>query len=79
MTDNPAVRRLRVLPTGTRVVVRYRLETGGATDALGELLAVGPDSCTVRTRRGETSIAFADVLLAKPVPPPPARRSPPPG
>lgn len=67
---------LRALPLGTRVVVRYRLhgETHAATDALGDLVAVDAAWCTVATRRGEISIAMADILLAKTVPPPPAPR-----
>ena len=65
--------RLRTLPPGTRVVVRYLIE-GGATDALGDLLEVTDDRCTVRTRRGDVVIALAGIVAAKPVPPPPARR-----
>lgn len=66
----------RALPLGTRVVVRHRLhgEQHGATDALGELVAVDAVSCTVATRRGEVVIALADIVAAKPVPPPPAPR-----
>ncbi|WP_111765645.1 ferrous iron transport protein A [Nakamurella deserti] len=67
--------RLRSLPTGTRVVIRYLIE-GGATDALGDLLEVGEDRCTVRTRRGDVVIALAGIVAAKPVPPPPVRRPP---
>jgi hypothetical protein len=67
--------RLAVLPRGTRVVVRYRIE-GGFTDALGDLLDVSPDRCTVRTRRGDIGIATDSIVAAKPVPPPPARRPP---
>lgn len=65
--------RLRALPTGTRVVVRYLIE-GGATDALGDLLEVTDDRCTVRTRRGDVVIVLAGIVAAKPVPPPPPRR-----
>jgi len=75
MPDNPAVRRLRSVPAGTRVVVRSRIP-GGFTDALGELTAIDERSCTVRTRRGEVVIDLADVALAKPVPPPPPPRYP---
>ena len=67
---------LRALPLGTRVVVRYRLHGAehGATDALGDLVAIGDGSCTVATRRGEVVISLADILMAKTVPPPPAPR-----
>ena len=67
---------LRELPLGTRLVVRYRLhgEEHGATDALGELVALDAVSCTVATRRGEVVIAMADIVAAKRVPPPPAPR-----
>ena len=67
----------RALPLGTRVVVRYRLhgEQHGATDALGELVALDAVSCTVATRRGEIVIAIGDIVAAKPVPPPPAPRT----
>ncbi|MGM1030439.1 MAG: ferrous iron transport protein A [Actinomycetota bacterium] len=67
---------LRALPIGTRVVVRYRLhdDEHSATDALGDLVAVGADRCTVATRRGEVVIAMADIVMAKTVPPPPAPR-----
>jgi hypothetical protein len=60
---------------GTRVVVRYQIE-GGFTDALGELVAVGMDSCTVRTRRGDVVVPLPAVAAAKEVPPAPPRRGP---
>jgi N-acetylglutamate synthase len=65
------------LRVGSRVVVRHRLPDGSASDALGEL--VGADGTTLRvaTRRGEVAVARADVIAAKPVPPPPARPGPP--
>ncbi|OMH35092.1 hypothetical protein [Tersicoccus sp. Bi-70] len=68
---------LATLPLGTRVVVRYRIEDDvhGATDALGELVARQPDTCTVRTRSsGDVVITLADVTAARTVPPPPAPR-----
>jgi hypothetical protein len=66
---------LQSLSEGTRVVVRYR--TGGQlTDALGDLIALDEDSCTVRTRRGDAVVPLVDVTAAKPVPPPPPRREP---
>ncbi|MGA7203493.1 MAG: hypothetical protein WBX27_02560 [Specibacter sp.] len=70
---NPAVELLASLPLGTRVVVRHRIE-GGSTDALGELSARDPLSCTVDTRNGPAVIKLDDVQLAKAVPPPPPRR-----
>ncbi|TJY71635.1 hypothetical protein E4J89_03585 [Arthrobacter sp. CAU 1506] len=61
---------------GTRVVVRYRVE-GGFTDALGDLLAVDADTCTVRTaRRGDVVVPLPAVTAAKQVPPAPPRRGP---
>lgn len=66
----------RALPLGTRVVVRHRLhgEQHGASDALGELAAIDASTCTIATRRGAVTIAIADIIAAKPVPPPPAPR-----
>jgi hypothetical protein len=67
---------LRALPLGTRLIVRYRLHDGqhGATDALGDLIAVDAVTCTVATRRGEVVIPIADIVAAKQVPPPPPPR-----
>lgn len=65
---------LRELPLGTRVVVRHRVK-GGLTDALGDLVARDDVSCTIETRRGPVVVAFSAVTLAKPVPPPPARKA----
>ncbi len=64
---------LRTLPIGTRVVVRRR-EDDGFHDALGDLVAVDADTCTVDTRRGPVTVRLATVTRAKPVPPPPASR-----
>ncbi|OZM73143.1 ferrous iron transport protein A [Amycolatopsis antarctica] len=61
------------LAEGTRVVVRHRIE-GGFTDALGYLREHDATGCTVQTRRGLVRVALADVVAAKPVPEPPARR-----
>jgi hypothetical protein len=61
-------------PSGTRVVVRYRLEDGRATDALGFLHVSDETHCVVATKRGLETIAFADMIAAKEVPPPPASR-----
>ena len=62
---------------GQRVVVRRLLPgetgpTGGPafTDTLGECVAWGPDTCTVRTAEGTVvTIRLADVVSGKPVPP----------
>ncbi|WP_245633668.1 ferrous iron transport protein A [Amycolatopsis jejuensis] len=62
-----------MIPLGTRVVVRYRIE-GGFTDALGPLVARDDETCTVETKRGPVVIPLAAVVAAKPVPPPPVRR-----
>ena len=61
------------LPLGTRVVIRYRLESG-ATDVLGELIDRTPTTCEVRTRTGDVTVVLANIVAAKQVPPPPARR-----
>jgi hypothetical protein len=58
---------------GIRVVVRYRID-GGMTDALGQLLAVGGGTCTVRTRTSDVEIPLDRVVAAKEVPPAPVRR-----
>ncbi|WP_261372111.1 putative acetyltransferase [Arthrobacter woluwensis] len=68
-------------PLGTRVVVRFRLDDGALSDALGELtarddVAVVSPRIVVTGRSGEISIPLDRVALAKPVPPPPARRAP---
>ena len=65
---------MNLLP-GTRVVVRYRLPDGRATDALGVLLSANETHLRVDGKRGVETIAVADVIAAKPVPPPPAKRS----
>lgn len=68
-------------PVGTRVVVRFRLDDDRLSDALGELTArdgagvVNPQ-VVVTGRNGDISIPLDRVVLAKPVPPPPARRAP---
>lgn len=68
-----AIHLLRTIPLGTRVVVRRR-EDDGFHDALGDLLAIDDDTCTVSTRRGAVTVPLATVTRAKPVPPPPAPR-----
>ena len=69
---------LRALPLGTRVVIRHRLhgQEHGATDALGELVHIDQEFCTISTRRGDATVAIADIIAAKQVPPPPPRRRP---
>jgi GNAT superfamily N-acetyltransferase len=69
--------RVQDLRVGSRVVVRHRLPDGSASDALGDLLAADADVLRIATRRGEVTVARADVLAAKAVPPPPRRKGPP--
>jgi hypothetical protein len=64
-----AVQFLQAASEGIRVVVRYRLDDGRATDALGPLLLVDATLCVVETQRGRETIALADVIAAKAVPP----------
>lgn len=64
---------IRQQPSGTRVVVRYRLDDGRATDALGYLHLSDATHCVVATKRGLETIVLADVIAAKEVPPPPQR------
>lgn len=59
---------------GTRVVVRYRLPDGMATDALGWVHVSDATHCVIATKRGLETIALDQILAAKEVPPPPARR-----
>ena len=66
---------LRSIPIGTRVVVRYSLEDGGATDALGYLRARDAEHVVVETKRGPDTVALERVIAAKEVPPPPAPRT----
>jgi hypothetical protein len=66
---------LTTVPLGTRVVVRARID-GGFTDAVGYLRSRNALECTVDTRRGLTTVALEDVVAAKEVPEPPARRRP---
>ena len=63
---------LRSIPIGTRVVVRYLLDDGRATDALGHLRARDAEHVVVETKRGLDTVALATVIAAKEVPPPPA-------
>ncbi|RUR01020.1 hypothetical protein [Labedella endophytica] len=61
-------------PPGTRVVVRYLLPTGQATDALGVLVSADETTLVVDGKRGLETVAVDTVIAAKPVPPPPASR-----
>ncbi|WP_243074651.1 hypothetical protein [Microbacterium sp. SS28] len=61
---------------GRRVVVRYILPTGQATDALGELLSADEATIVVDGKRGIERIPRGAVIAAKEVPPPPAPRLP---
>lgn len=65
---------LRSTPAGTRVVVRYRLDDGRATDALGFLHMADETHCVVATKRGLETIDLATVIAAKVVPPAPEPR-----
>ncbi|MGR6741686.1 putative acetyltransferase [Microbacterium arborescens] len=65
---------VRLPVPGNRVVVRYLLPTGQATDALGELLSADDELVVVDGKRGVERIHRSDIVAAKPVPPPPAPR-----
>ena len=65
---------LRTTPAGTRVVVRYRLPDGMATDALGFLHLASDTECVIATKRGLETITLVDVLAAKVVPAAPQPR-----
>jgi hypothetical protein len=73
MLGPDAIALILTAPLGTRLVVRYRLEEG-ATDALGYLRERTARTCTIETRRGDVAVTLAEVIAAKPVPEPPARR-----
>ena len=59
---------------GMRVVIRYRLPDGMATDVLGFVSASDETHVAVASMRGMESVALDTVIAAKEVPPPPARR-----
>jgi hypothetical protein len=67
------------LDTGARVVVRYILPSGQATDALGELLSQDERMLVVDGKRGIEEIPRGAVIAAKEVPPAPPARNPHPG
>lgn len=66
--------RISLPPPGARVVVRYLIPTGEATDALGELLSVDDQALVVDGVRGVERIPVDTVVAAKGVPPRPQRR-----
>ena len=65
---------LRAAPMGMRVVIRYRLPDGMATDVLGFVSASDETHVVVASTRGLETIALDTVIASKEVPPPPARR-----
>lgn len=65
---------LRGVAVGTRVVARYLLEGGSATDALGTVLSRDHSTVVIDTKRGPAAVPIAAVIAAKEVPPPPAAR-----
>ncbi len=70
MTESDPVDGLRA---GMRAVVRHRIDHG-LTDALGDVVAIGPATISVRTRLGVVTVERAAVVAAKEVPPKPTRR-----
>ena len=66
---------LRAAPIGARVVARYLLETGQATDALGYLRSRDDEHVVIETKRGLDTVVLATVIAAKRVPPPPPPRT----
>jgi hypothetical protein len=76
MSGDRGARQARIeLPApGYRVVVRYLLPSGQATDALGELLSVDDAMIVVDGVRAVERIARGAVIAAKEVPPPPPPR-----
>jgi hypothetical protein len=63
-------------PPGRRVVVRYLLPSGQATDALGELLSTDAATVVVDGKRGIERIPRGAIIAAKEVPSPPEPRRP---
>jgi hypothetical protein len=64
---------LRAAPMGVRVVIRYRLPDGMATDVLGFVSASDATHVVVASTRGLETVALDTVIASKAVPPPPAR------
>ena len=64
------------LEPGMRVVIRYHLDDGRATDALGELTALTATHAVVQTKRGAETVRLERVIAAKQVPPAPEPRRP---
>ncbi|MDE0573120.1 hypothetical protein ON058_06805 [Demequina sp. B12] len=65
--------RVRLPLPGARVVVRYLIPSGEATDALGELLSRDEQEVVVDGVRGVERIAISQIVAAKEVPPRPER------
>jgi hypothetical protein len=66
--------RIAIPEPGRRVVVRYLLPSGQATDALGELLSADAVTVVVDGKRGIERIAVTAIVAAKEVPPAPEPR-----
>ena len=61
--------------SGVRVTLRRRLADGGLGDVLGELISWADGVVRVRSRDDVVhEVAEDDVIAAKRIPPPPARR-----
>ena len=73
---DPVVRtgRIALLEPSRRVVVRYLLPSGQATDALGELLGADAVTVVVDGKRGVERIPVTAIIAAKEVPPAPEPR-----
>ena len=67
--------RIEIPEPGHRVVVRYILPTGQATDALGDLLEADASTVVVDGKRGVERIPRGAIIAAKEVPPPPPPRA----
>ncbi|WP_062517279.1 putative acetyltransferase [Demequina gelatinilytica] len=67
---------IRLPAPGHRVVVRYLLPTGEATDALGTLLSVSANGVVVEGKRGTVRIAGDSIIAAKEVSPAPPAPGP---
>lgn len=65
---------LRGAPMGMRVVIRYGLPDGRATDVIGFVSASDDTAIVVASTRGLETVQLDTVIAAKEVPPPPVRR-----